>query len=122
LQNLAPATKSDPHFAQDGIIFVPHELQNFESAATGVAHFGQGIGIVLPQLLHLAAFLSLSSPHSGHGFTSSAQLGQNFDPRGIFVPHLSHDMPALTDLFGASKLLPHLPQKRVPGGFGVLQL
>lgn len=113
---------SDPHLTHDGVNLVPHELQNLEFGATDAAHFGHGTGNALPQLLHIAALLSLSSPHSGQGLISSAQFGQNFEPRGILVPHLSQVIPAFVALLGASKLVPHLPQNRVPGGLGVLQL
>ena len=113
---------SDPQLTHDGVNFVPQELQNLEFGVMGAAHFGHGIGNGLPQLRHTAALLSLSSPHSGHGLTSSAQFGQNLEPRGILALHLSQMIPAFVELLGASKLVPHLPQNRVPGGFGVLQL
>ena len=113
---------SDPHLTHDGVNLVPHELQNFEFGATGAAHFGHGTGNALPQLRHIAALLSLSSPHSGHGLISSAQFGQNLEPREILVPHLSQEMLALGGLLDTSKFVPHLPQNRVPGGLGVLQL
>ena len=113
---------SDPHLTHDGVNLVPHELQNLEFGTTVAEHFGHGTGNALLQLLHIAALLSLSSPHSGHGLTSSAQFGQNLEPRGILVPHLSQVMPAFVGLLGMSKFVPHLQQNRVPGGLGVLQL
>jgi hypothetical protein len=84
---------SDPHLTHDGVNLVPHELQNLELGVIGAVHFGHGMGNALPQLRHTAALLSLSSPHSGHGLTSSAQLGQNLEPRGILAPHLSQMIP-----------------------------
>lgn len=113
---------SDPHLTHDGVNLLPHELQNLEFAATGAAHLGHGTGNALPQLRHIAALLSLSSPHSGHGFTSSAQFGQNLEPRGILVPHLSQVILALGGLWDSSKFLPHFPQNRVSAGLGELQL
>ena len=112
---------SDPHLTHAGANLLPHELQNLEFGATSAAHFGHGTGNALPQLRHVDALLSLSSPHSGQGLISSAQFGQNLEPSGILVLHLSQVIPAFFGLWDTSKFVPHLPQNRVPGGLGELQ-
>jgi len=101
---------------------LPHELQNLELEATDAAHFGHGTGNALSQFRHFAALLSLSSPHSGQGLISSAQFGQNLEPRGKTVLHLSQVNPAFVGLSARFNFAPHLPQNWVPGGLGKLQL